>query len=197
MVLQESKNRLKYHLGTVNQADNVILNFLMSLESNKLNFCTYWWALNQREKQKWKSKVARIKRNVQASIICFTNYVCFTNYAVLIMTTYLGWLNTFDIKDCSVYFITVARAQATRSQNLESRFHAMKLLCHIFLQIRFVLEYNDPEFPSLSQASVVEWYNSRLPRGRPGFDSRPTQSFVNILIQALPFLFVIQWKINK
>ena len=27
------------------------------------------------------------------------------------------------------------------------------------------------------QASVVQWQNSRLPRGRPGFDSRPMQNF--------------------
>ena len=26
-------------------------------------------------------------------------------------------------------------------------------------------------------ALVVQWYNSRLPRGRPGFDSRPEQPF--------------------
>lgn len=33
------------------------------------------------------------------------------------------------------------------------------------------------KFASLSSALVVEWYNYRLPRGWPGFDSRLMQTF--------------------
>ncbi|VDO43933.1 unnamed protein product [Haemonchus placei] len=43
-----------------------------------------------------------------------------------------------------------------------------------------------------SQASVFQWCNARLPRGRPGFDSRPMQYFLLVCHDTLGFLLFKQ-----
>ena len=69
----------------------------------------------------------------------------------------------------------------TRTQ---SEYHTPRPLSHIFQDIIF-RKIAIKISISISQALVVQWQNARLPRGRPGFDSRPMQLFQSSLCSLL------------
>ena len=48
---------------------------------------------------------------------------------------------------------------------------------------------NFESFHNLHTAWVVQWYNSRLPRGRPGFDSPLMHMILAVSVRRAPFTF--------